>query len=546
MFIEINTEKIIKLAIVTFLIIFGVYSSLLLNSSYSVGSRAKIALEKIRATLVYSRFKVMNNDESAPPRSFFNIASAFTGFGEQSGVNLLQGGIWGPLSIPPNAVSVPVLVYHGVPDEGAGNVDKKEFDKQLKTLKAAGWQSVSLSDFYMFIRGEKDLPDRSFLLTFDDGRKDSFYPVDPILKDLGFNAVMFAISGDSVDKNRDFPSVYYLSETELRDMEKNGRWEVESHGRFAHRLYSISKDGDEGYFLVNKLWLGLLGRQETTEEFERRVKSDLQGAKDDLEIALDKKITAFAYPFSEFGMHSANYPESKAILKKIIPSIYEMAFYQVNLDSNETFNYKGGYSEKNGWMLKRIEPSKDWTSDRLLEELETGRAKVLPYNSNSFSREWHSSWGMMQGTSTLVLKADANGSGASTYLGGTLHWKNYLYSAHAKWRDGTHFMLTARHKNDNSYAICDFYQDRVSVRSKIDGVGEGISSEKIMDLDTSQGVEVRMKVEDNVVSCWIGDRRIVIAPIPASLTNGGVGLEVWNHDLGKAEAEVSVVTAKAI
>jgi peptidoglycan/xylan/chitin deacetylase (PgdA/CDA1 family) len=40
------------------------------------------------------------------------------------------------------------------------------------------------------MKGEKILPKKSFLLTFDDGRKDSFYPVDPVLKKLNYNAVI--------------------------------------------------------------------------------------------------------------------------------------------------------------------------------------------------------------------------------------------------------------------------------------------------------------------------------------------------------------------
>lgn len=546
MFIEINSEKIIKLTVVTCLIVFGVYSSLLLNKGYFVGPRAKIAFEKTRATLAYGKDKIGNGTQNTSSRPF-NIATAFAALGDNREDSLLQGvTIWGSPDTESNAASVPVLVYHGIPDEGTGSVDKNKFTAHLKALKDAGWQTVALADFYSFIRGEKDLPDKSFLLTFDDGRKDSFYPVDPVLKDLGFNAVMFAISGDSVDKNRDFPSSYYLSETELRDMEKNGRWEVESHGRFAHRLYSIAEDGQEGYFLANKLWLGVLGRAETEEEYTKRAREDLQGSKDDLEIALDKEITAFAYPFSEFGDHSVNFPESKNILKKIIPNIYKMAFYQVNRGANESFNYKGSYAENNGWMVKRIEPSNDWTSGRLLEELETGRAKELPYLSSSFGREWHSSWGTMQGTSTLTLKSNETGSGASAYLNGTLYWKNYMYSANAKWRGDTHFMLTARHTSNDSYLICDFSKDRVSIRSKMNGVGQGIVSEKITPIDPSQGVNVRMKVQDNGVSCWVGDRRIVVAQTPSSLLRGGVGLEVWNPTLGAAEAEVSTVTANGI
>ena len=166
MFIEINSEKIIKLTVVTCLIVFGVYSSLLLNKGYAVGPRAKIAFEKTRATLAYSKDKIGNGTQNTSSRPF-NIATAFVALGDHREDSLLQGvTIWGAPDTQSNAASVPVLVYHGIPDEGTGSVDKNKFLGHLKALKDAGWQTVALADFYSFIRGEKDLPDKSFLLTF--------------------------------------------------------------------------------------------------------------------------------------------------------------------------------------------------------------------------------------------------------------------------------------------------------------------------------------------------------------------------------------------
>ena len=80
------------------------------------------------------------------------------------------------------AKSVPVLLYHGVVDKSDGaNILPEDFKNQMFVLKKAGWQTITLDDFYAFMRGEKQVPDKSFLLTFEDGRKDSHYPVDPLL-----------------------------------------------------------------------------------------------------------------------------------------------------------------------------------------------------------------------------------------------------------------------------------------------------------------------------------------------------------------------------
>src|SRR6185369_2283597 len=131
------------------------------------------------------------------------------------------------------AESVPVLLYHGVlggmMTDGQGeatNVDLSTFWDQMKTLKMAGWQTITMQDFYDFKKGIKKLPKKSFLLTFDDGRKDSYYPADPLLKALGFHAIMFTIDQYSLEQQ----SNYYLSKDELTKMSQSSTWEIQSHG----------------------------------------------------------------------------------------------------------------------------------------------------------------------------------------------------------------------------------------------------------------------------------------------------------------------------
>ena len=76
------------------------------------------------------------------------------------------------------ALSVPVLVYHGISDEPyKEDVLLSDFEKQMFTLKNAGYQTITLEDFYEFMQGEKELPEKSFLLTFDDGIKSSYYKI---------------------------------------------------------------------------------------------------------------------------------------------------------------------------------------------------------------------------------------------------------------------------------------------------------------------------------------------------------------------------------
>ncbi len=98
---------------------------------------------------------------------------------------------------------VPVLAYHGmVPsDIKAGDTfkdnkwidDIEGFEKQMEYLKDNGWTTLSLDEFYQWHEGKLEIPEKSCLITFDDGYYEMYYTVYPILKKYDFNATCFIV-----------------------------------------------------------------------------------------------------------------------------------------------------------------------------------------------------------------------------------------------------------------------------------------------------------------------------------------------------------------
>jgi hypothetical protein len=112
-----------------------------------------------------------------------------------------------------NAKGIPVLLYHGIKKSSNDyTVSLETFKEQMFALKKEGYQTVGLEEFNDFMKGKRQLPEKSLLLTFDDGRKDSYYPTDPILRSLDYNAVVFVITEHLDEK------YFYLSESELKKM----------------------------------------------------------------------------------------------------------------------------------------------------------------------------------------------------------------------------------------------------------------------------------------------------------------------------------------
>jgi len=225
------------------------------------------------------------------------------------------------------AQAIPVLTYHRIVNDGndTSNVTVALFRDQMRKLKDAGWNTVTLKEFESYMRGERSLPEKSFLLTFDDGAKESFYPVDPILQSLGYNAVIFVI----VQSSNTPKSTYYLSPQELTQMLRTGRWEIGSHSYDGHHPY-LTNTGDNGIFFADKLWLTDQNRLETDQEFTDRVRADLTRAKSELNSTYGGPIDTFAFPLgNETGIAGAgNFPEGAAITTEVAKSIYKFGFLQ--------------------------------------------------------------------------------------------------------------------------------------------------------------------------------------------------------------------------
>jgi peptidoglycan/xylan/chitin deacetylase (PgdA/CDA1 family) len=100
------------------------------------------------------------------------------------------------------AAKIPVLEYHRVsPTIDPGStlpglvVDPVDFDAQMKALHDNGWRTITAADMGARLAAHSYIPDRTFVITLDDGRDDGYVYAYPILKKYGFVATFYLIVG---------------------------------------------------------------------------------------------------------------------------------------------------------------------------------------------------------------------------------------------------------------------------------------------------------------------------------------------------------------
>lgn len=94
------------------------------------------------------------------------------------------------------ARALDILMYHSLSHgDGPTCIAPEVFRGQMAALAECGYRAVALTDLPGWMRGEKELPERSVVLTFDDGFADFADVALPELEARGWPATVFLPAG---------------------------------------------------------------------------------------------------------------------------------------------------------------------------------------------------------------------------------------------------------------------------------------------------------------------------------------------------------------
>ena len=168
---------------------------------------------------------------------------------------------------------VRILMYHSVAETPAylHSVSPAAFEAQMRFL-AARYHVISLEQMVAAFTGVGGLPERSVVITFDDGWRDTYTTAYPIMRAYNLPATLFLVPDWIEGRGNPPPGREYVTWEQVREMSRNGI----SIG--AHTLSHRS---------LKRLPL---------EEARREVAA----SKARLEEELGRAVTSFAYPYGAF------------------------------------------------------------------------------------------------------------------------------------------------------------------------------------------------------------------------------------------------------
>jgi len=181
--------------------------------------------------------------------------------------------------------TIAVLGYHKIGDPPPGGwytwsyVPTDVFEMQLQYLKENDWEALLFEQFLSALSCPASFPEKSILITFDDGYRSNFEIALPILKKYNYPAVMFVPTSFIGSYNAFDADIFYepkeniCSWEELIELERSGV-SIQSHSVNHPHFSDISSE---------------------------EMKTELIASKEILQQQLNKKIEAFAFPYGDNG-----------------------------------------------------------------------------------------------------------------------------------------------------------------------------------------------------------------------------------------------------
>ncbi|SEP75715.1 poly-beta-1,6-N-acetyl-D-glucosamine N-deacetylase PgaB [Basfia succiniciproducens] len=230
-----------------------------------------------------------------------------------------------------------VLCYHNIIDESVQSekyypqtISAQKLISQFNWLRTNGYIPVSMQQILDARNGGKALPEKSVLLTFDDGYQSFYTVIYPLLKAYNYPAV-YAIVTDWIETPANKKVTYgdekldrkeFVTWQQLREMKDSGLVEIASHTHDLHHGVKANPAGSSVPAVITPAYIN--GKYETESQYEARLRKDFQRSFSLLKQHLGAAPAAMIWPYGRFNEKAA--------------AIAEEAGFKVHMSLVDTIN----------------------------------------------------------------------------------------------------------------------------------------------------------------------------------------------------------------
>ena len=169
-----------------------------------------------------------------------------------------------------------ILMYHSLDSSGSVvSVAPDRFQEQIRCLAEMGYRGISLSEAVSHKESRGQWPDRSVVLTFDDGYANFCDSAFPVLAQYGFTATLFIVTDHMGGHNNWGPPPTRLGTRPILSWQQ--AIELSAHG------------------------VEIGAHTKTHPDLRRippaRVKDEMVSCRGEIEDRVQRRVLSFAYPF---------------------------------------------------------------------------------------------------------------------------------------------------------------------------------------------------------------------------------------------------------
>lgn len=241
------------------------------------------------------------------------------------------------------------LMLHHIGDEqgNAAVINDRKLRALFEKIKEKHYTTIGLQDIYDFVEKGKALPEKSVLLTFDDGYESNYTKVYPLLKEYHYKALFFPVGcsiGKDTYRNTNIKMYPHYSLDQMREMKDSGLVEFGSHTFDMHQVEMYEKGNTD-------MHTSLLKRGDE-KKYIAYLKNDIKRFEDELKDLLSP-YKSMAYPS---GLHD---DLSDVIVKE--------NGYDITFTTNEGDDILLKGLKQSMFSMNRINVSNETDLDQLLQ-----------------------------------------------------------------------------------------------------------------------------------------------------------------------------------